>query len=284
MAKNLFERLQWTMTMSPVLVIGAPDGFDPYRSGLTGDASVKTSLRGKGPYPFILAFARSQAEVAALAPKLVERLAPNDGLLWMAYPKRSSKRISTDITRDQGWAPVGALGFEPVRQVAVDEDWSALRFRRLEKIAGLTRSEKHAISAEGKRRARKAATAQTKTSASGSLAEVFAHLRNVVRPHIEDLPNLREGPAGLSVDSRDTAPSGAPLEFLSIVTRTKSVNLYLMPIYVNPELADDMPAELAKRRQGKSCFNFPCVDEARFSELSVLIAACRRRWAADGRL
>ena len=31
-------------------------------------------------------------------------------------------------------------GFEPVRQVAIDEDWSALRFRRAEHIKTMTRS------------------------------------------------------------------------------------------------------------------------------------------------
>jgi hypothetical protein len=34
---------------------------------------------------------------------------------------------------------LGAAGFEPVRMVAVDEDWSALRFRRVGFIKTLTR-------------------------------------------------------------------------------------------------------------------------------------------------
>ncbi|MDZ7812318.1 MAG: hypothetical protein U5L74_04040 [Ideonella sp.] len=34
---------------------------------------------------------------------------------------------------------LGAAGFEPVRQVVVDEDWSALRFRRAEFIKTLAR-------------------------------------------------------------------------------------------------------------------------------------------------
>jgi microsomal dipeptidase-like Zn-dependent dipeptidase len=38
----------------------------------------------------------------------------------------------------------------PVRQVAIDEDWSALRFRRTEQVKTFTRS--RAISAAGRKR------------------------------------------------------------------------------------------------------------------------------------
>jgi len=31
-------------------------------------------------------------------------------------------------------------GYEPVRQVAIDEDWSALRFRKVEQIKKMTRN------------------------------------------------------------------------------------------------------------------------------------------------
>ena len=34
---------------------------------------------------------------------------------------------------------MGEAGFEPVRMVAIDEDWSALRFRRAEFIKNMTR-------------------------------------------------------------------------------------------------------------------------------------------------
>ncbi len=40
---------------------------------------------------------------------------------------------------------MGAVGFEGVRQVAIDEDWSALRFRRVEYIKRMTRDPKRAM-------------------------------------------------------------------------------------------------------------------------------------------
>ena len=47
--------------------------------------------------------------------------------LWVAYPKGNR----ADINRDTLWPIVGAYGLRPIAQVAVDDTWSALRFRPL---------------------------------------------------------------------------------------------------------------------------------------------------------
>ncbi len=49
-------------------------------------------------------------------------------VFWICYPKKSSG-IKTDLSRDDGWKSVFDAGFGPVTQVAVDETWSALRFK-----------------------------------------------------------------------------------------------------------------------------------------------------------
>jgi hypothetical protein len=59
-------------------------------------------------------------------------------VVWFAYPKQSSKKYVSEIDRDHGWAKLGAAGFEPVRMVAIDEDWSAVRFRRVDYIKTLS--------------------------------------------------------------------------------------------------------------------------------------------------
>jgi hypothetical protein len=48
-------------------------------------------------------------------------------VLWVAYPKGNR----TDINRDSLWPILGELGLRPVTQVAIDQVWSALRFRPL---------------------------------------------------------------------------------------------------------------------------------------------------------
>lgn len=46
---------------------------------------------------------------------------------WIAYPKNNR----TDINRDSLWPIAGEFGLRPNSQVAIDETWSALRFRPL---------------------------------------------------------------------------------------------------------------------------------------------------------
>ncbi|MGW0480696.1 hypothetical protein [Nonomuraea sp. NPDC003214] len=48
-------------------------------------------------------------------------------VLWVAYPKGNK----ADVNRDTLWPIVGEYGLRPNGQVAVDEVWSALRFRPL---------------------------------------------------------------------------------------------------------------------------------------------------------
>ena len=73
-------------------------------------------------------------------------------MVWFAYPKGTSKRYRSEINRDTGWQALGRAGFEPVRAVAIDEDWSALRFRRVEFIKTMTRANEHRMTAQGKAR------------------------------------------------------------------------------------------------------------------------------------
>jgi len=84
-----------------------------------------------------------------LSRQLAARL-EGDATLWFAYPKGTSRRYTCDFNRDTGWDAVGRIGFEPVRQVALDEDWSALRFRRAEFIKSLRRAPERALSARGR--------------------------------------------------------------------------------------------------------------------------------------
>lgn len=101
----------------------------------------------------IMVFCTQQAEVDAYASR-AHALLQGDAMLWMAYPKGSSKQYKCNFNRDTGWAMLGQLGYEPVRQVAIDDDWSALRFRKVEYIKSMTRS--FAMTDEGKRMAGKA--------------------------------------------------------------------------------------------------------------------------------
>ena len=77
-------------------------------------------------------FVNDVAELERFGPVAIES-ARYDGLLWLSYPKRSSK-VETDLTRDKGWEVVSQAGLRPVTQVSVNETWSALRFRPIELV------------------------------------------------------------------------------------------------------------------------------------------------------
>lgn len=90
-----------------------------------------------GPTDVTIVFVRSPEDVAASMDMLVARFRPQDRL-WFAYPKKSG-RIPATITRDAGWDALVAEDFLPVTQIAIDSDWSALRFRPRSEIGKLTR-------------------------------------------------------------------------------------------------------------------------------------------------
>ena len=113
--------------------------------------AVQRSVADVAQIHFSLAFVMKQDEVDALANAIASKV-EGDALLWFAYPKASSKKYKCAFNRDTGWEMLGKLGFEPVRQVAIDADWSALRFRRVQFIKKMVRDKNMALSEEGKKK------------------------------------------------------------------------------------------------------------------------------------
>jgi hypothetical protein len=136
-----------------IVVLGAPASFETEIGKLQG-VTVLRSLPKRDGVAFALAFVTKLEEVESTAKAFV-KVVEGDPIIWFAYPKGSSKRYKCEFNRDSGWAALGAAGFQGVRMVAIDEDWSALRFRRAEFIKTLTRDPGHAMSAAGRRRAGK---------------------------------------------------------------------------------------------------------------------------------
>ncbi len=134
----VFKKMNFKDSTS-IVVINAPESFESNRAAMRDVTNFHHEFSLVEKTNFILAFCTKQEEVDAVAIDAAAKL-EGDGLLWFAYPKGSSKKFRCDFNRDTGWAVLGNLGFEPVRMVAIDEDWSALRFRRVEYIKKMTRS------------------------------------------------------------------------------------------------------------------------------------------------
>jgi hypothetical protein len=130
---KIFDKLN-LKSLTKILVLNAPQSFEPELAALRG-ITISRSLRGLGEIEFSLAFVTRQKEVDQLAGSIV-KIVKGDPVVWFAYPKGTSKKYQSqsEINRDSGWQALKQAGFDTVRLVAIDEDWSALRFRRAEFI------------------------------------------------------------------------------------------------------------------------------------------------------
>ena len=54
--------------------------------------------------------------------------------IWIYYPKKTG-RIKSDLSRDVCWKILVPQGFTPNSQISIDETWSALRFKPIEKTS-----------------------------------------------------------------------------------------------------------------------------------------------------
>ena len=81
----------------------------------------------EGKDDFIHLFVTSKEEFTQRFPDAAESVADN-GLLWISYPK-SDKKQKYDINRDSLWSLVLPLGWHPVAQVSLNDDWSAVRLK-----------------------------------------------------------------------------------------------------------------------------------------------------------
>ena len=125
----LFKKLNLG-THQEIVVLNAPDSFAPELKALKGVKILRDPAKPKG-VKFGIAFAVTQAQLDKVS-RIFAAGAEGDAVIWFAYPKGSSKRYTCEFNRDSGWQVITGAGFESVRMVAIDEDWSALRFRRVE--------------------------------------------------------------------------------------------------------------------------------------------------------
>lgn len=123
MNEGLVKKLRLAPEMK-ALVLNPPSEHYLTELGLTVGASV---IEADSLYDFALLFVMNLAELAEHAPAVIQAVKP-DGLLWITYPKGSSK-IKTDLNRDTGWRLMLTFGVEGVAMVALDDIWSSMRYR-----------------------------------------------------------------------------------------------------------------------------------------------------------
>ncbi|MFY0605800.1 MAG: hypothetical protein JXR10_03735 [Cyclobacteriaceae bacterium] len=144
----LLKKLNYK-TQAQVLIPNAPDSFQKQKQEVAQVCKVVERYDAIEEIQFALIFVTSKEEINQSIKTIVSQLA-DDPVLWYSYPKSSSKKYTCDFNRDNGWEALGEYGFEGVRQVSIDEDWSAIRFRKAANIKTMTRTKDFAISKEAK--------------------------------------------------------------------------------------------------------------------------------------
>lgn len=134
-----------------IIALNYPKSFEAELSAMQSFAQIVTDLKRIEGVEFALCFVTTKAQINEYAAAIMPKF-KGDAILWFCYPKGTSNSYKCEFNRDTGWDGLGIYNLEPVRQVAIDSDWSAIRFRRVEFIKTITRAASGAITDEAKRR------------------------------------------------------------------------------------------------------------------------------------
>jgi len=118
-----------------VLVLNAPAGYLEKLS--PGPAGITTEPLPNHEYDVVLLFVLGSDELRRLGATAIQATKAG-GLLWISYPKGGQTAGATDLPATPWWVRRDVLGeitsiqgYKPVAFVAVDETWTALRFKRV---------------------------------------------------------------------------------------------------------------------------------------------------------
>ncbi|HEY4145823.1 DUF3052 family protein [Pinirhizobacter sp.] len=118
--KPVLERLQVKHGRS-FAALNAPKNVEP--------ALASAVRAGVDQADVVLLFVNGRAEFDTSLTAQLPRLR-STAILWVAYPKLTS-RLAGDLSRDIIHTAAPAHGLDTVSQIAIDEDWSALRLKRV---------------------------------------------------------------------------------------------------------------------------------------------------------
>ncbi len=117
-----------------VAILNAPDGYTSQLS--PGPADIGTQLLPSALYDVVQLFVNTTDELRREGPAAIRAVKPG-GLLWITYPKGGATGRATDLPATPWWMKRDVLGeitsvtgYKPVAFVAIDDNYTALRFKR----------------------------------------------------------------------------------------------------------------------------------------------------------
>lgn len=125
--QTLFEKLQLKDEKN-LLIQGIPSTIEKQFIKLSFAKCVTPLLKIK-KIDFALVFAVSKKQLCDILTDVFPVLQPG-AKVWIAYPKLTSK-IASDLNRDCHWEVIDKYGFEAADQIAIDNTWTAVLFKKL---------------------------------------------------------------------------------------------------------------------------------------------------------
>jgi len=110
------------------VILNAPAAIEKefIKLGFTGSFDKKEKSKNT------VVFINNNKEYLGFLEKELKNIEP-DSVLWFAYPKATSG-IKTDINRDTIRVTGEEYGITTVTAISIDDTWSALRFRPVDKV------------------------------------------------------------------------------------------------------------------------------------------------------
>ncbi len=128
---SLAKKLRLTAEHS-VAALNVPDDYVAQLE--PGPREIRKQVQAGQSFDAVLLFVKDLEELRRLGPGAIGA-AKSGGLLWIAYPKGGQ---ATDLPATPSWVQRDVLGevtavkgYRPVSFVAVDETWTALRFKKV---------------------------------------------------------------------------------------------------------------------------------------------------------
>ena len=122
---SVLEKLQLKDERN-LLIQGLPSSIEKQFIKLSFSKNLTPLLKVR-KIDFALVFAISVKQLKCILADVMPYLQA-DAKLWVAYPKLTSK-IASDLSREASWEFLSDYGYEGVRAAALDNTWTALRFK-----------------------------------------------------------------------------------------------------------------------------------------------------------
>ena len=122
--KSVARKLQMKPN-SAVLFVNAPKDYEAKMGPLPEGVFIVKKIGTR--VDFVQLFVESRAELEEQLPRL-KSLIGATGIFWVTYHKGTSL-VKTDVNRDSIAAYGRTMGLQAVAQIAVDDNWSALRLK-----------------------------------------------------------------------------------------------------------------------------------------------------------